>query len=116
MSVWSPVDELIAMGYAREDLLEHIQSQSTPEFTQEATLRNPGRQMATRVGDGVKFGEWYIKADKDGDGFPELRRICTMGEDHEIVSDEPANRIKFALFSASIRSRTRSSAIRLLTT
>jgi hypothetical protein len=30
---------------------------------------------------------------------PELRYICTMGEDHAIVRDEPANRIKFALFS-----------------
>ena len=101
-----PVDELIAMGYAREDLLDHIQSQSTPEFTQEAQLRNPGRMMASRVGDGVNFGEWYIKADKDGDGFPELRRICTLGEDHEVVSDEPANRIKFALFSVDPISHT----------
>ena len=101
-----PVDELIAMGYAREDLLDHIQSQSTPEFTQEAQLRNPGRMMATRVGDGVNFGEWFVKADKDGDGFPELRRICTLGEDHEIVSDEPANRIKFCLFSVDPISHT----------
>ena len=29
----------------------------------------------------------------------ELRYVCTMGEDHEIVRDEPANRIKVALFS-----------------
>ena len=101
-----PVDELIAMGYAREDLLDHIQSQSTPEFTQEAQLRNPGRMMATRVGDGVNYGEWYIKADKDGDGFPELRRICTLGENHDIVSDDPANRIKFALFSVDPISHT----------
>ena len=100
------VDELIAMGYKREELLDYIQSQSTPEFTQEATLRNPGRQMATRVGDGVKYGEFYIKADKDGDGYPELRRICTLGEDHELVSDEPANRIKFAHFSCDPISHT----------
>jgi hypothetical protein len=101
-----PVDELIAMGYAREDLLDHVQSQSMPEFTQEAQLRNPGRMLATRIGDGVNYGEWYVKADKDGDGFPELRRICTLGEDHEIVSDEPANRIKFALFSVDPISHT----------
>jgi hypothetical protein len=101
-----PVDELIAMGYAREDLLDYIQSQSTPEFTQEAQLRNPGRQMSTRVGDGVMFGEWYIRVDKDGDGFPELRRLCTLGENHEIVNDEPANRIKFALFSCDPISHT----------
>ena len=101
-----PVDELIAMGYERSELLDYIQSQSTPEFTQEAQLRNPGRMMATRVGDGVLYGEWYIKADKDGDGFPELRRICTLGENHEIASDEPANRIKFALFSVDPISHT----------
>ena len=34
----TPVDELTAMGYPREMLLDHIQSQSTPEFTQEAQL------------------------------------------------------------------------------
>src|SRR4029077_10045593 len=101
-----PVDELIAMGYAREDLLDHVQSQSTPEFTQEAQLRNPGRMLATRIGDGVNYGEWYVKTAKDGAGFPELRRICTLGEDHEIVSDEPANRIKFALFSVDPISHT----------
>ena len=102
----TPVDELTAMGYKREDLLDYVQSQSTPEFTQEAQLRNPGRMMSTRVGDGVKFGEWYIRVDQDGDGFPELRRIVTMGEDAEIISDEPANRLKFALFSCDPISHT----------
>ena len=101
-----PVDELTAMGYPREDLLDYVQSQSTPEFTQEAQLRNPGRMMATRVGDGVKFGEWYVKVDQDQDGFPELRRIVTMGENADIISDEPANRIKFALFSCDPISHT----------
>ena len=33
-----------AMGYTREDLLDHIQSQSTPEFTQE------GRSFAILAG------------------------------------------------------------------
>ena len=35
-----PVDELIAMGYRRE-VLEYVQSQSTPEFTQEASFAIP---------------------------------------------------------------------------
>jgi hypothetical protein len=101
-----PVDELTAMGYKREDLLDYVQSQSTPEFTQEAQIRNPGRMMGTRVGDGVKFGEWYIKVDQDEDGFPELRRIITMGENADIIEDKPANRIKFALFSCDPISHT----------
>jgi hypothetical protein len=100
------VDELTGMGYVREDLLEFVQSQSIAEFTSEPQLRNPGRIMSTRVGDGVKYGEWYVKADKDGDGTAELRHIITMGENATIVEDEPANRIKFALFSVDPISHT----------
>ena len=101
-----PMDQMIAMGYSREQCLEYVQSQSINEFTMEAQLRNPGRFMSTRVGDGVKFGQWYIKADQNGDGQPELRYICTMGENHDIVSDEEANRVKFALFSCDPISHT----------
>ena len=101
-----PFDEMIAMGYDREKCLEHVQSQAINEFTMEAQLRNPGRFMSTRVGDGVKYGQWYIRADQNGDGQPELRYICTMGEDHEIVSDEEANRVKFAMFSCDPISHT----------
>ena len=101
-----PIDQMIAMGYDRETCLEYVQSQDINDFTMEAQLRNPGRFMSTRVGDGVKYGEWYIKADQDGDGQPELRYICTMGEDHDIVSDEEANRIKFAMFSCDPISHT----------
>jgi hypothetical protein len=101
-----PMDQMIAMGWDREKCLEHVQGQGINEFTMEAQLRNPGRFMSTRVGDGVQYGEWYVKADKDGDGVPELRYICTMGEDHEIVSDEEANRVKFALFSCDPISHT----------
>ena len=68
---------------------------------------NPGRAMSTRVGDGVKYGEWYVRADQNGDGRAmELRYICTMGEDRKIVHDEEANRIKFALFSPDPISHT----------
>ena len=101
-----PIDQMIAMGYPRELCMDHIQSQQINEFTMEAQLRNAGRFMSTRVGDGVLYGEWYVKADKDGDGQPELRYICTMGDDHKIVSDEEANRIKFALFSCDPISHT----------
>ena len=101
-----PMDQMIAMGYPRELCMNYLQSQQTNEFTMEAQLRNAGRFMSTRVGDGVLYGEWYVKADKNGDGQPELRYICTMGEDHAIVSDEEANRVKFALFSCDPISHT----------
>jgi len=93
------IDELTGMGYDRDQCTDYIQSADVNNFTNEAMIRNPGRGMSSRVGDGVLYGEWYIRADQDGDGVAELRYICTMGEDHEIVRDEPANRIKVAMFS-----------------
>jgi hypothetical protein len=99
------VDQLVAMGYDRELCLDHIQT-SESTFTTEPQLRNPARFMGTRMGDGVLYGEWYVKIDKDGDGIPELRYICTFGQEHEIVADEEANRVKFALFSCDPISHT----------
>jgi len=100
------IDELTAMGYSRDLCADYLQTQDVHNFTMEAMIRNPGRGMSTRVGDGVLYGEWYIRVDSDGDGVAELRYICTMGEDHEIVADQPANRIKFALFSVDPISHT----------
>jgi hypothetical protein len=100
-----PADELIAMGYDRELVEDNIQS-SESTFTVEPQLRNPGRFMGTRMGDGCKYGEWYVKIDKDGDGIPELRYICTIGQDRQIVSDEEANRVKIAMFSCDPVSHT----------
>jgi hypothetical protein len=101
-----PVDELVAMGYDREECLDYLQGQATNEFTMEAQLRNPGRYSGTRAGDGVLYGEWYIKVDGDGDGLAELRYICTFGDDYHIVHDEAANRVKFAVFGVDPISHT----------
>jgi hypothetical protein len=101
-----PIDELTRMGYDREQCLDYLQSQEIDNFTMESQLRNPGRSMSTGVGDGVLYGEWYIKVDRDGDGIAELRYICTMGEDHKIVHDKEANRVKFAVFGCDPISHT----------
>lgn len=101
-----PVDELVGMGYDREECLDYLQGQAINEFTMEAQLRNAGRYSGTRMGDGVLYGEWYIKVDGDGDGMAELRYICTFGDDYHIVHDEPANRVKFAVFGVDPISHT----------
>jgi hypothetical protein len=93
------IDELTAMGYDRDLCANYLQTQDVHNFTMESQIRNPGRGMSSRVGDGVLYGEFYVRVDSDGDGVAELRYVCTMGEDHAIQRDEPANRIKFALFS-----------------
>ena len=100
------IDELTAMGYPREMCADFLQTQDVHNFTMEAMIRNPGRGMSSRVGDGVLYGEWYVRVDSNGDGVAELRYVCTMGEAHKIVKDEPANRIKVAMFSVDPISHT----------
>lgn len=100
------IDELTAMGYERAMCADFLQTQDVHNFTMEAMIRNPGRGMSSRVGDGVLYGEWYVRIDADGDGVAELRYVCTMGEAHKIVKDEPANRIKVAMFSVDPISHT----------
>jgi hypothetical protein len=101
-----PIDEMVKMGYDREQCLEYLTGQAMNEFTMEAQLRNSGRYSSTRVGDGVLYGEWYVKVDGDGDGIAELRYICTMGDTYDIVHDEAANRVKFAVFGVDPISHT----------
>ena len=100
-----PLSQLIQMGYGPGEVEEH--AGSGPSYsTVEQDLRNPGGggmmlANARDAGEGdplIWFGEWFIRIDKDGDGVPELRRICTIGDGDEIISDEPAARAKFALF------------------
>src|SRR4029077_16672325 len=99
-------DELTGMGYERDLCLDYVQASEIHNFTMEDQIRNPGRSMSSRVNDGVLYGEWYVRVDADGDGVAELRYVCTMGENHEIVKDEPANRIKVAMFSVDPISHT----------
>jgi hypothetical protein len=69
-------------------------------FSEERMLRNPGadspfgRDSMEPV---VRWGEYWIRADKDNDGIAELRYVCTIGDNHDIVHDVPAVRAKIAI-------------------
>ena len=43
--------------------------------------------------------ESFMKIDYDGDGIAELRRVCTVGNNYEVVNNEPADSIPFAMFA-----------------
>tara|TARA_R110002051_G_scaffold26931_1_gene65065 strand:- start:5396 stop:6559 length:1164 start_codon:yes stop_codon:yes gene_type:complete len=46
------------------------------------------------------YVEAWTYVDFDGDGLAELRRICTIGDSYEIVNNEPAASIPFAVFNS----------------
>jgi hypothetical protein len=95
----SNLSELRGLGYDEEMLLDYVGASKLNINSDERFVRNPGADFGYATGDGIIYGEWYVRADKDGDGIAELRHICTIGEERHIIHDEPANRIKFALFS-----------------
>jgi hypothetical protein len=92
---------LIGKGVPRE-LVEANKDFSGGDlrFTKERMLRNAGsdspfgRDSAEPV---ARYGEYWIRIDKDNDGLAELRHICVIGDNQHIVHDEPANRAKIAL-------------------
>jgi hypothetical protein len=101
-----PLSQLILMGYPAGDIADEYGGSSSHWSTAEEDARSPGGRgvmlaSARSAAEGdplIWYGEWFIRIDKDGDGVPELRRICTMGDGDTIVSDEPAARVKFAVF------------------
>ena len=98
------VAELVEMGYDEDEIQEYITSN---EFeANDEYLRR--RAVTTTLGmadesnnpmmQRVLYIESWIKVDYDSDGLPELRKICTMGDGHTIVNNEPADFIPFADF------------------
>jgi hypothetical protein len=98
------VAELIEMGYDEELVMEHITTtdfdyneeylRRRPTTTTLGSLNespNPAMQRALYV-------EGYMRVDYDGDGIPELRKVCCLGESYKIVNNEPADVVGFADF------------------
>lgn len=90
------VSELVKMGFDEETLLSYTSRSNV--FSEERYLRNEALTDESYTDDGIPFGEYYVRIDKDGDGIDELRYICTIGDNYEIVVDEPADYTRFAWF------------------
>lgn len=95
--------ELLAMGID-EDVIE-LYAGSGEVATQEEIARRPnaisGFEDLT-ISEGnrkVIYCEAYIRLDSDGDGIPELRKVCTIGTTYYPVKNDPADDIPMAWWS-----------------
>ena len=90
--------ELIAMGY-NEDIIESLPSQDALEFSPERIARYSRGEQPTDMQSSdvsmqlVEYYECYIKADYDGDGIAELRRVCYSN--NEILHNEECDYVPF---------------------
>jgi hypothetical protein len=97
------VSDLIAMGYDQDEIEENISSTDL-DSNDEYLERQP---LSTTMGSGdslnpmqrrVLYVEAYIRVEFDGDGIPELRKVCCMGSGYTVVRNLPASYIPFVDF------------------
>ena len=80
------VSDLVAMGYAYDEIVEHAGQGDTFVLNYEAQARNPAINDFLQSPDindpsaqKCVYTEAYVRIDKDGDGIAELRRVCMIG-------------------------------------
>jgi hypothetical protein len=93
------ISDLVKKGYNPDELREYVSSSTIEAHSDERFIRNPALVDESYRLDGVKYGEWYVRADRDGDGINELRRICTIGDNRMIIEDEVVAAPRFAVFA-----------------
>jgi hypothetical protein len=97
--------QLVALGYDEAELDEH--TGVTRSFSTDRQFRNEGlEETAVLENFEIRYGEYFIRIDKDGDGIEELRKICTVGDDHYILEDYPVQYATFAVGCPDPRSHT----------
>ena len=99
------MSELIAMGYEREEIEKYAGQGDVFSINYEAQTRNPAIMSFMMHADNpdpamrrILYVESYVRIDKDGDGIAELRKVCTLGNAHNILHDEISTDVPFAFF------------------
>lgn len=93
--------ELLALGIKEKDIDEHggeddkLESNVERQSRKDSNTRNPD---AGEANDKIKYVESYVKLDFDGDGFAELRKVCTIGPECYPVFNKPASERPFSTF------------------
>ena len=102
---YKTVSELVAMGFDQEEIEENMGGGDTFQLNYEAQARNPavltfmgGQDTPDPAMRTVLYTEAYMRIDKDGDGFAELRKICAIGDSYHVLSDEVVDEAPFAIF------------------
>jgi hypothetical protein len=99
----STVSDLVALGYDRDMLDEHLSDEFAFVDSDEYSARYSNTDMPGPVSAAerrrVLYTEAWCYIDYDGDGIAELRRVCTVGNNYKIVNNETADSIPFAMFA-----------------
>lgn len=97
------VAELISMGYDEDEVTEYVGSSDLADNEENLARHSLNNQQfsgesANPMEQRVLYCEVYVRVDYDGDGLPELRKICTMGPSYEVKRNLPSAYIPFVAF------------------
>ena len=101
---YATVSELVEMGYDFDTVYNYqTEDDDFTLFNVEARERMLSQQENRDYSDDparrrVLYVEAYMRIDVDGDGIAELRKLCCMGPNYEVMRNEPADDIPFAYF------------------
>lgn len=108
LAAWSrntKIYDIIEKGYDYKDLID---ADAGPETDEEAQRKDYSDNEDDQTPNDptsreVLFTQAFVRVDADGDGIAELRKICTVGSKHRVLSDEPVNFRKFAVFKTDLQ-------------
>jgi hypothetical protein len=97
------VAELIAIGYDEDEVMEYVGSSDLADNEENLARHALNNQQfagesANPMEQRVLYCEVYVRVDFDGDGNPELRKVCTMGPSYEVKRNLPSSYIPFVAF------------------
>lgn len=91
------VSDLVQAGYSLEELEPFLGATST--YSTDRQYRNSGIDEANVLDAlDIRYGCYFIRIDKDGDGVSELREIHTVGDNHAILKDTVVQYANFAVW------------------
>jgi hypothetical protein len=100
------VSDLVAMGYDRDEVLEHAGSGDDDDlkYNEERFARNPQNdiEMDARSDESARkvwYYESYLKYDLDGDGVAELIKCCSIGSAYKVMAFEGVDEVPFAILT-----------------
>ena len=100
---YKTISELTSLGYDPEILEEHASMDESFGTNEEFISRHSessdrGRAHMEPAQRKVLYCESYINLDVDQDGISELRRICTIGNTHNVVDNSHCDYIPLSCF------------------
>jgi len=92
------VSELVAMGYDKDELEEHMHSDAL-RANEERMSRHPEDLYGPNDDVGLQkvlYTEAWARLDEDDDGIAELRKFCCLGDQFKVLRSEPASFVPIA--------------------